>query len=439
MTVSALPPEHRAAVSSEPSPALVASVIEEIGTALRARESELVEEMTIRILNENDFTRADPRMEKMRVAAIHSNVSTMIEILANNIPLEHMQPPVAAVESARRAAQREIPSNLLVRSYHMGQNSIMRTLHEEVERRKLPVELALAVVKLLNDRIYAYADWITSYVFETYEAERIRWINARGTVNSSTVQVLLSTTTPDQAAFEDATGYRLDRTHVAVFLWYTGGDESTVLNVLGAGARALARDLQTDGPPLVTAVDRRLVWAWLPFGDHRPAVDIPESVAAGGLPTGIRLAAGLPGRGLCGFRRSHQQAEATYFVATVPDAPPSRRSMSFGDPGVAVVSLLAQNLDATRAWVREVLGELANDTEQAAPLRDTLRTYYATGESHLHTAQRMILHRNTVKYRITKALDMIQDGGTPHSKLDIAVALEVCSLLGRKVLRAPHR
>ncbi|APE36937.1 hypothetical protein BOX37_26755 [Nocardia mangyaensis] len=424
---------------SEPTPAEVAALIEEIGTGLRARESEVIKEMTYRILHENDFTRADPRMEKMRIAAIHSNVVTMIEILANNIPLENMQPPMAAVESARRAAQREIPSNLLVRSYHMGQNSIMRTLHEEVERRDLPVDLGLAVVKQLNDRIYAYADWITSFVFETYEAERVRWINARGSVNSSTVQALLSAATPAPAAFEEATGYRLDRTHLAVVLWYTGGDESTVLSMLGSAARVLARDLQTDGPPLVTAVDRRTAWAWLPFGDHQPVAKVPESWVGEGIPAGVRLAAGLPLRGLAGFRRSHQQAESTYLVATLPDTPYSRRTMGFGDPGVAIVSLLTHNLDATREWVREVLGELAYDAEQTAPLRDTLRTYYSTGESHVHTAQQMILHRNTVKYRITRALELIRDGGTPHSKLDIAVALEVCRLLGRKVLRAPRR
>ncbi|MDO3648243.1 PucR family transcriptional regulator [Nocardia mangyaensis] len=423
---------------SEPTPAEVAALIEEIGTGLRARESEVIKEMTYRLLHENDFTRADPRMEKMRIAAIHSNVVTMIEILANNISLENMQPPIAAVESARRAAQREIPSNLLVRSYHMGQNSIMRTLHEEVERRNLPVDLGLAVVKQLNDRIYAYADWITSFVFETYEAERVRWINARGSVNSSTVQALLSAATP-AAAFEETTGYRLDRTHLAVVLWYTGGDESTVLSMLGSAARVLARDLQTDGPPLVTAVDRRTAWAWLPFGDHQPVVEVPESWVGEGIPAGVQLAAGLPLRGLAGFRRSHQQAEATYRVATVPDAPHSRRTMGFGDPGVAIVSLLTHNLDATREWVREVLGELAYDAEQTAPLRDTLSTYYSTGESHVHTAQQMILHRNTVKYRVTRALELIRDGGTPHSKLDIAVALEVCRLLGRKVLRAPRR
>jgi DNA-binding PucR family transcriptional regulator len=45
----------------------------------------------------------------------------------------------------------------------------------------------------------------------------------------------------------------------------------------------------------------------------------------------------------------------------------------------------------------------------------------------------MNLHRNTVKYRINKALgDPVAAG---RDKLDLALALQVCELLGRSVLR----
>jgi DNA-binding PucR family transcriptional regulator len=83
--------------------------------------------------------------------------------------------------------------------------------------------------------------------------------------------------------------------------------------------------------------------------------------------------------------------------------------------------------------VWEVLGPLAENTDQAATLRTTLSTYFATGESHLHTAQQMNLHRNTVKYRITKALGDPATG--THSKLDLALALQVCEFLGPTVLK----
>ena len=85
-------------------------------------------------------------------------------------------------------------------------------------------------------------------------------------------------------------------------------------------------------------------------------------------------------------------------MATLPGA--SSQIVGFGDRGVAVVSLLAQDLESTRAWVCEVLGGLADDTPNAAMLRHTLSVFLSTKESHLHTAEQLNLHRNTVKYRI---------------------------------------
>lgn len=434
MTVSA-PPSKRPDPLPEPTGAEVAAVMMDIGQALKAREAEIARDMVRLITREIDYTRDDPLMTDLRTASIHANVATIVQVFASDIPLDHLQPPTAAVEYARRLAQREIPIQFLVRAYHMGQNVMTRTCYDEVGKRDLPPALGLAVIKRLTKIIYSYADWITLYVFDTYEAERARWMNVRGNVHSSTVHALLSSVTPDSADFEAETGYRLDRTHLAMILWYSGPDEMCTLNLLNCRARALAHHLHADNPPLITAIDRRTVWLWLPFGPRRPVVDTGEIRAAAHLPERVRLAIGLPGRGLDGFRRSHQQADAAYLVATVPGTPSTRQVVGFGDPGVAVVSLLARDLDSTRTWVREVLGPLADDTEQAATLRDTLSTYYATGESHVHTAQQMTLHRNTVKYRITKALEAAQTTGTPHEKLDIALALQVCHFLGPNVLR----
>ena len=65
-----------------------------------------------------------------------------------------------------------------------------------------------------------------------------------------------------------------------------------------------------------------------------------------------------------------------------------------------------------------------------------MRTFYATGESHLHTAEQLNLHRNTVKYRVDKALASTRS----HDRLDIALALQVCEFLGPAVLRPrPNR
>ncbi|WP_433710954.1 PucR family transcriptional regulator [Nocardia sp. CA-084685] len=412
-----------------------AAVIADIASTLKSREREITQAMSAMIAREIDHLDNDPQLEEMLEASVHGNFTTVIHILANDIPVDHLQPATAAVENALRLAQREVPPHSLVRAYHMGQNDLLRLCHDEIDRRHLPAPLALAVVKRLTELVSTYVDWITLHVLDAYEAERSRWMNARGSVHSSTVHAVLSADAVDTSVFETETGYLLGQTHLALILWRSGHDQPSTLNLLDTQVRTLARGLRAEGPALVTAIDRHTVWAWLPFGHRHPVIDTTELHAMVDPADGVRLTVGLPGDALGGFRRSHQQAIAAYFVASVSGIHSSHTVIGFGDPGVAVVSLLAKDLDSTRAWVREVLGELAVDTDQAATLRRTLSTYYTVSESHVRTAQILTLHRNTVKYRITKAIEATRAGTAPHDKLDIALALQVCRFLGATVLR----
>src|SRR5690606_30859670 len=131
------------------------------------------------------------------------------------------------------------------------------------------------------------------------------------------------------------------------------------------------------------------------------------------------------------FRRSLEQATA---VRTVAAAAPSARNqvVSYGDDAMAVVALLARDVPATRRWVREVLGGLAADTEAAERLRETVRVFLRTG-SHTDTSERLVLHRNTVRYRLGRAE---AERGRPFTdgRLDLELALHVCHVLGSVVL-----
>lgn len=120
----------------------------------------------------------------------------------------------------------------------------------------------------------------------------------------------------------------------------------------------------------------------------------------------------------------------------VMSAGESTPAASFGDEGVAITSLLANDIDSTTAWVAEVLGPLARDTENMQVLRETLRVFFVTGESYTETAARMQLHRNTVKYRVTKALGERRTA-VSSNRLDLAVALSVCHFRGPAVLTGP--
>lgn len=393
-----------------------------IAKQLGEREPQLVAELSSMMAREIDQLDTDPKLIEMLEASVHGNVSTIIHILANDIPVDHIQPTTAAVEYAFRLAQRDVPSNSLVRAYHLGQNSVLTLCYGMIEELGLDAAESMALTRHISDVLAAYIDWITLYVFQAYEDERRRWIGAQGNVLSSTIHGFLESTDTDRRAFEAVTGYRLDQHHAAMILW-TADDDTRELGVLDHAARDIAVRLRASGPPLITAIDRSTVWAWIPLGPRGRSLE-PDDI--GELPAGLRAALGLPGESDAGFRRSHEQARAAYAVATASGSA-EHPVTGFGDRGVAVVSLLAHDLDATRAWVREVLGHLADDNPNAAMLRETLSVYFATKESHLHTAEQLNLHRNTVKYRVGKALGEIP----PHrDRLDLALALTVCELLG---------
>ncbi|EME15350.1 PucR family transcriptional regulator [Rhodococcus triatomae] len=413
----------------------VLDVVAGIARDLSEHRDDLVRSMSGLLAGEIDQLNADPQLVSLLEASVHGNVSTILHVLSNNISVEHLQPTTAAVEYALRLAQRDVSSHSLVRAYHMGQDDLMKVFYRKVEELNLPGAQSMAVLTHISDVVYSYIDWITLYVFDAYEQERQRWFGAKGNVHSSTIHGLLNGTDTRAEAFENEVGYVLDQAHVAVIAWITDSGHTADLNHLDRAVHSIARALHADGAPVVTAIDRGTVWAWLPFGRRHPSID--TEALASSVPADVRVVIGLPGQGIAGFRRSHEQARTAYSVIS---RLPSRRQRvtSFGDPGVAVVALLADNLDSTRAWVGDLLGPLADDTDQAATLRTTLSVYFDTGESHLHTAQRLNLHRNTIKYRINKILGDSSTGLSRHSKLDLALALLVCEFLGTQVLRDPN-
>jgi DNA-binding PucR family transcriptional regulator len=95
--------------------------------------------------------------------------------------------------------------------------------------------------------------------------------------------------------------------------------------------------------------------------------------------------------------------------------------------------MMVDDLEATRVWVQWTLGPLADDGEQQARLRETLRVFLAESSSYTATAERLKLHKNTIQYRIQKAAE-IRGRGWEDQRLDVQLALLACRWLGSAVL-----
>jgi DNA-binding PucR family transcriptional regulator len=142
--------------------------------------------------------------------------------------------------------------------------------------------------------------------------------------------------------------------------------------------------------------------------------------------------------GLRGFRASLKQAERVKAVALAGGGRRSARVVFYDD--VALVALMAGDVDELRGFVIDVLGELGVDGERNKWLRVTLREFLARNRSYVATADAMILHRNTIQYRMTQAMELCgQSFDDPDAVFRVQMALEVCRWMGPAVLRAANQ
>lgn len=91
-------------------------------------------------------------------------------------------------------------------------------------------------------------------------------------------------------------------------------------------------------------------------------------------------------------------------------------------------------MELLRAWVVETLGSLGDDDDHCARLRDTLRVFLQENGSYKATAERLTLHKNTVRYRLRRAEEGL---GRPidDNRLQVELALLASHWLGSAVLR----
>jgi hypothetical protein len=225
-------------------------------------------------------------------------------------------------------------------------------------------------------------------------------------------------------------GYRLRQYHVGVVCWAEDAAaavdnvtrlEHAIIHVAGKAACA--------GEPVFLPRDESSAWAWLPLG-IRDTFDAAEASTAGA-DSDIHFAFGDAAKGTTGFRLTHSQALAAQAVALAAGSPPLR-TVAFGE--VAPVAMMLGSPELLRAWVLATLADLAADDENHARLRDTLLVFLHTGGSYKVTAERLMLHKNTVQYRIRKAEESL---GRPLSdnRRDVELALRVTRWLGSSVLQ----
>lgn len=403
-------------------------------TGLIERQADITRAVKQRLAVEIAELHEDPSLVQLLGASVEGNVDTIFHALRHQIPLENVEPPTAALEYARRVAQRGVPMNALVRAYRLAHQWALGDIIEEINHSGLDPAMSVAVFERLTPVTFRYVDWISQQVVAVYERERDHWLENRNSARAMRVREVLEAAGSDADAITSAIGYPMRRIHLALVMWLTAdADSGDELARLERTLRGLAEALASQGSPLFVAADRLSGWGWIPLRpDAVPTAvsDIRRFVARqDGAP---HIAVGSPLSGVDGFRRSHRQAQRVRDVAIAAGADAARVTAA-ADPGLSAAALLGGSLDEAREWVHEVLGPLAGDTDSDARLRETLRVFLLHGASYKVAADELNLHFNTVKYRVQRA---VERRGRPihEDRLDVELALSVCRWYGTSIL-----
>ena len=415
---------------------VVAESAATIVSRLDQRMAELTGSIQQTLVTEIAELRGDAQLLQLLRDSVDGNVATVFSAIRHAIPIEKVELPTAALEHARRLAQRRVTVNALVRAYRLGHKSVLDAVLKEIGASDLESPLGLAVFSQISEVTFGYIDWITQQVVITYQCERDRWMENQTSLRASRVRELLDGADLDIDAVTTAICYPLRRTHLAVVAWRDEDDGGDDLASIERFVDQLADAAGARERSLYISVDRLTGWAWIPLvAEAAPSAVARIRAFAEARADAPRIASGKPLPGVEGFRRSHQQAQEAYAVA-IASGPNAHGFTAASDPGLAAAALMGSDLGAARMWVAEVLGPLASCTENDQRLRETLGVFLRAGGSFKAAAEELHLHSNSVKYRVHRA---IERRGRPISdgRLDVEVALLLCHWYGSAVLTIP--
>jgi len=411
------------------SPA-VAELMADVAAAVSRRVAAVSEDVYEVILREIPELRDDKSVLALLASSVHSNVGTCLQVMQHQIDLGAVQAPAAAVEYARRRAQRGTPLTALLRAYRLGHACFTDWVLKELARQADDAQLITAATLSMSKIVAGYVDQTSEEIVAAYTRERENWLRNRSAARAARIRDLLSGERINVSVTEATLGYRLRQYHVGVVCW--AGDTAAAADNITRLEHAIshvAGKAACSGDPVFLPRDVSSAWAWLPLG-IRDTFDTAGASTAG-VDGDIHFAFGDPARGSTGFRLTHQQAVAAQAVALAAGSVPPR-AVAFGE--IAPVAMMLGSPDLLRAWVLGTLAGLAADDEHHARLRETLLVFLETGGSYKTTAERLMVHKNTVQYRIRRAEESL---GRPagENRHDVELALRASHWLGSSVLQ----
>jgi DNA-binding PucR family transcriptional regulator len=374
----------------------------------------------------------DGRLTALLEASVTENIVAAVNFLEGGTRIDDLDAPTAALVHARTLAQQDVPLSALFRAYRMGYAMFVRMGIDLIADMdpKHHIELTQQMVGRTAD----YIDKVCEQVGRAYETERDQWVADRGSIRQQRIAEVLAGRAVDLAESEAALGYRFAGTHVGVQMWVAAqAAEADARAIFEEARRRLTAVLSPIGHPLLVPRDEREMHVWFAL---RSGFVIPDDALADAFgkssPLAVHVAVGRPESGIEGFRLTSGQAKRAKDVM-LTSTNPLPAAVTYDQLGPT--ALMSADIDALGRFVRRILGDLAKNGEREETLRETLLNFLSHNRSYAATAQTMIMHRNSVQYRVNQALALCGRELTEVDvALDLQVALNAAHWLGRAVL-----
>src|SRR5712691_6018061 len=238
-----------------------------VAAAVARRAAAVYEDVYAVILREIPQLREDTPLLALLGSSVDSNVDTCLQVMQHQIDLADVQAPAAAVEYARRLAQRGTPLTALLRAYRVGHACFSDWLLRELARQADDAQMITAVTLDMSKIVAGYIDQTSEEIVAAYARERESWLRSRSAARAARVRDLLSGARIDLRAAEATLGYRLRQYHAGVVCW-TDEAPGPVDNItrLERAIRVIAEQVTCSSDPVFLPRDESSAWAWLPLG-----------------------------------------------------------------------------------------------------------------------------------------------------------------------------
>jgi len=316
-------------------------------------------------------------------------------------PEQQVELPPQAVTLALSLARRRHDFGVLLKVYRVGGRAVWEFVAQMVQQ--LPEDSELSPTEVLVyiwDRASTWIDDAVEGLLQVFDDERQRLLDEAIARRGDLIRAILDGRVDDSGAASTVLGHSLLHQQTALAVWL---DEEAPADADDSLQRMVGAISGCLGAPrvLLMAVSSRCVWAWVATRSRPDLSGIASVVEAQA--QRVQVAVGNPAPGLDGFRQSHREAVQAQRVTMASGR--ARRLTYYSD--VELIALTTDHHEAMRTLVERELGDLAGPSANLEPVRAALLHYLRLGGNVEGTAELLHIHKNTVRYRLSRAEELI--------------------------------